>query len=767
MLHVYQVKKLHPSGLLGILNVIPKPGKDSTLLTNLRPITLLNTDYKLIKKVICNRITPVLQDIIHHDQTGFMKNRRISVNIRKLLDIMNLTDDQDMEAFVLSLDCSKAFDKLSFCAIKGSLQYFEFPEYIVDWIGIMYTGFKIKVQNNGKFSNEININRGIHQGGVCSAALFVLGVETLANLLRSDPEVEGIPVGQTIATLNQFADDMDVFSLFKQTSLDAILNNLKLFYYSSGMEINYNKTTLYRIGSLKSSNAMLYTQENIKWSNEDIVVLGVTVSHDQDSMLRKNYSPIITKCSSVLQGWSSRGLSLFGRIVVVNTLIASLFIYKFAVLPNLPSNMLRQVNSIISAYLWNNKKAKIALHTLQLSKKSGGAGLVNLKWREMSIKSSWLQILHSDEKAAQVAYQAIGSPLKQDIWWCNVHMRDVQCVTQGMTEFWKDVFVAWFKLSYDRSTNGNHQLLWCNSYIRVNNQPILWDFALKRGLQWVRQLFPEGKLISNHHAWEKYSLTYLHVFQLVNAIPAQWRMDVCSAVCTTDLSFVDVCLAKGKLANYLYSLLNAESDVISKRWSKWQSEIGHTCLFSNYQSAMRNVYITTNVPKLRSFQFRLLHRALPTNISLKRWGLCDTEMCTWCGIKQELYKHFFFECEKVTPLWEEILQYSSSSIQENKPISVQSVLFDCVNDKRGDVINYLSLVTKYFIYVQRCLGKELSVVALRNKISYYKNMEKFIATKNNNLRKFYSKWEPEAEIDDWADVDIEEYVNQYLENNCL
>ena len=74
---------LHESARKGILNLIPKANKDSRYVKNLRPITLLNTDYKIIEKTITDMMMPALEHFINKDQRGFMKNRRISVNIRK------------------------------------------------------------------------------------------------------------------------------------------------------------------------------------------------------------------------------------------------------------------------------------------------------------------------------------------------------------------------------------------------------------------------------------------------------------------------------------------------------------------------------------------------------------------------------------------------------------------------------------------------------------------------------------------------------------
>ena len=222
-----QKEQLHKTALQGILNVIPKPGRDSRILTNLRPITLLNVDYKLLEKVIANRIQPYLEKLINADQTGFMQNRRIAVNIRKMYDIMHILEERDEEGIVLNLDFRKAFDEISFTAIKGALIYFGFPKNIITWTKILYKNFKVRVQNNRKFSNWINIERVVHQGRCCSTTYFLLCAEILAIELRGNSQVKGLPVGNIIALLDQFADDLDVFSEFSQSSLENTLNTLE------------------------------------------------------------------------------------------------------------------------------------------------------------------------------------------------------------------------------------------------------------------------------------------------------------------------------------------------------------------------------------------------------------------------------------------------------------------------------------------------------------------------------------------------------------
>ena len=167
----YETGKIHRSASQGILNLIPKKGKDTRLLKNLRPITLLNTDYKVIEKVIVNRIIPELSYIIHEDQKGFIPNRKIAHNIRKIFDVVSQIGDQD-PGVILQIDFQKAFDKCSMDAVTGSLKFFNFPEYLTEWVKILYTDFKVKIQNNGFFSPR-SILRDLSTRGRQPALLFL------------------------------------------------------------------------------------------------------------------------------------------------------------------------------------------------------------------------------------------------------------------------------------------------------------------------------------------------------------------------------------------------------------------------------------------------------------------------------------------------------------------------------------------------------------------------------------------------------------------
>ena len=83
--YAYINRKLPLSTHSGLITLLPKKNKDTKYIKNTRPLTMLDLDYKILAKIMDNRIKEVLPHLIHQDQTGFMANQNISWNIKESL----------------------------------------------------------------------------------------------------------------------------------------------------------------------------------------------------------------------------------------------------------------------------------------------------------------------------------------------------------------------------------------------------------------------------------------------------------------------------------------------------------------------------------------------------------------------------------------------------------------------------------------------------------------------------------------------------------
>jgi len=189
-----------------MINLIPKKDKDLRLLKNWRPVTLLNTDYKILTKTLSNRLQQVISKIVHTDQVGYIHGRYIGENIRTIFNLMTYTSLNNSPSLIALIDFEKAFDTIEWPFLLNSLKRYNFGETFVQWIRILYTNISSCTGNNGYFSNYFNLSRGLRQGCSISALLFILVAEILAIAIRSDESIKGIKVDDKIFKINLLAD---------------------------------------------------------------------------------------------------------------------------------------------------------------------------------------------------------------------------------------------------------------------------------------------------------------------------------------------------------------------------------------------------------------------------------------------------------------------------------------------------------------------------------------------------------------------------------
>ncbi len=94
-----------------LITLILKPGKDPTQCGSYRPISLLNSDTKIIAKVLASRLDKYLPSFIDPDQNSFVKGRQDFHNIRTVLNVIHFKKEAPDPA-LLSLDAEKAFDRV-------------------------------------------------------------------------------------------------------------------------------------------------------------------------------------------------------------------------------------------------------------------------------------------------------------------------------------------------------------------------------------------------------------------------------------------------------------------------------------------------------------------------------------------------------------------------------------------------------------------------------------------------------------------------------
>jgi hypothetical protein len=127
LLEIFDKFEMCDSQCRGMLTLLHKGG-DRDNIRNWRPITLLNSDYKIISKLLANRMKPVLNKIIHTDQKGFVAGRNISENNRMIDNIIEFVDNEDEEGVIIFVDQQKAFDRMEWGIILFNTGFMRFAK---------------------------------------------------------------------------------------------------------------------------------------------------------------------------------------------------------------------------------------------------------------------------------------------------------------------------------------------------------------------------------------------------------------------------------------------------------------------------------------------------------------------------------------------------------------------------------------------------------------------------------------------------------------
>lgn len=108
-----------------IITLLPKRDKDTRLLKNWRPISLLNVDYKIMAKCIAIRLKLVLTKIISENQCEFINGQYIGDNIRSLLEVIDLTEEENLSCIIVSINFEKAVDTISWKFLQRKFHIFQ------------------------------------------------------------------------------------------------------------------------------------------------------------------------------------------------------------------------------------------------------------------------------------------------------------------------------------------------------------------------------------------------------------------------------------------------------------------------------------------------------------------------------------------------------------------------------------------------------------------------------------------------------------------
>ena len=373
---------------------------------NYRPIKLLNVDQKIITKILTTRASPSMPHLVHTDQTSAIKGRTIQEHNHFIRDIITLAHDKQIQATILSLDQTKAFDQVSHSYLHKTLEHCNFGPYFRKWIQILYKEPTSQILTNHTLSEPYSIGRGLMQGDSLSPLLYVLTLEPLLEKIRQDKRIAGIKIpGGNEQKLKAFADDTNFF-ITQIKSIGIIQEHFRHFGKGSGSSINETKSQALKIGKWKSKANDPF---RIQWVKE-IKIFGITYSNTRDQSNREQWEQIKTKTKQMLDFLFYKETSIFGRSILVNTLIFPKIIYYTQTL-DAPTDIIKQINGYIRQFIFKGTISNISHSTLIQNKVTGGINLQDIESKSKTFRLQYIRKIIENRELFTLAHYYIGTKL--------------------------------------------------------------------------------------------------------------------------------------------------------------------------------------------------------------------------------------------------------------------------------------------------------------------------------------------------------------------
>ncbi|KAG7547383.1 F-box domain [Arabidopsis suecica] len=409
--------------------LIPKiPNASST--SDFRPISLCNTVYKVISKLLAGRLQSLLPSVISNAQSAFLPGRLLAENVLLATELVNGYSRKNIgPRGMLKVDLRKAFDSVKWEFITAILKAMHFPDRFINWISQCISTPQFSVSVNGVTSGYFQSSRGLRQGDPISPYLFVLAMEVFSKLMSSSfaagfinhhPQTKELDI-----THLMFADDVMVFFDGSSSSLTGISDALDIFASWSGLKMNCEKTQIFTAG-LDPGESLAISSFGFPIGSMPIRYLGLPL------MSRKlrisEYSPLIEKLRKRFQSWATSSLSYARRLQLIKSVIYGLINFWTSTFI-LPKACIKLMESLCARFLWSgsvdiSKGFKVSWANICYPKTEGGLGLRRLGiWNStLCLKLVWL--LFSGSGSLWVAWHHHHHIKGKSFWSLNPSTKD-------------------------------------------------------------------------------------------------------------------------------------------------------------------------------------------------------------------------------------------------------------------------------------------------------------------------------------------------------
>ena len=556
---IIEKKKMPKHMLEGIICQIYKKN-DREDPRNYRPITLLNTDYKIFTRILAKRMKNVVHEIISSTQKGFVPRELIQdcTMLLHLIEAYINEEPEERKGIFIFFDMEKAFDRVSYEFINKAMHATGFGPNFRTAVQLMYDENKApkrRILTNGYLSDWFEIKSGVAQGCPLSPLLFLLVAEGLKRTIEHDKRIRGIKIGDKRYGISQFADDTTLI-LDGLKGYKPAMQAVRRWGKATGMKENIAKREGLAMGKYRLRQMPCDT----KWIPEHgwAKSLGNPVGNDLDhsKFWEKKIEAVRTKAKQWVGLYRS---SYRGRNLIVQTMyFGSMRYWLYTLVMN--KTIKRKIQTDADTLWWNPDpdleniptriKRWIRKETAIGDQSRGGAN--NLDWTIHSegftsewfiryahpTKAHWKEIieymLFADKQTNEISNEKdsmIYANLSQTQKLKLLHKlpKKAKYIRQALQDFWKLKLVPaddtakrtyaseslWYNHDFEININWRdrkyyQEILDVNIISDIIDADTDKPFTRMDWREWIEQLHEEklGKKPDNTHIIEKADLIY-------------------------------------------------------------------------------------------------------------------------------------------------------------------------------------------------------------------------------------------------------------------
>jgi len=614
------------------ITLIPKVVNPETT-AHYRPISLCNSVYKILAKILVNRMRPILQRIIFPTQSAFIPQRTIHDNILLAHEVVNrFKHMKGKKGYVaLKLDMEKAYDRIEWDFLLNCLRQLGFHDTWVRWIHECISTVSYSLIINNEPHGFFTPTRGLRQGDPLSPYLFIICMDVLARRLHSlalnTKSGLGIKIGPAAARIPClfFADDSLLFCKASMQACQTLKAELDLFCAQSGQLINFQKSNImFSKNTSHSTKHAVGSFFNIPHSSALGKYLGCSLFQGRPSA--NLFSSLTTRAASKLDSWKAKCFSKVGRVVLIQSNLESLPTHTMQCY-KLPSRVTDQLDRINRDFFWKASPASrgmplVAWDTICRPKKFGGLGLrktapvntaflAKLVWKFLTRADNyWVQQMRAKYGTPDQFFTSRSKPTDSWAWKCLLRVRPF--IQQGIR--WK-------------VGNGHSIRFWTDNWCSEDSIASMLDLDPSALADVTTRV---SEFITPNKHWDMTKLSQIvpsHVIQLIHRIPIPLT-DVPDSFC------------------WGYS---GSGDFTTKS-ATWQA---HGCISRDKPLWKYHwIWKLDIMPKIKIFMWQLCHNALPLRVTLLRRGMQIDPVCANCALDLEDLDHLFLTCPIARQVWE-------------------------------------------------------------------------------------------------------------------